>query len=100
MKKRTISELQKLLKNKIYKTGQTRGADDDEIYQNRVGRTGTVLIPLSCWDLCAVSVNDEPAYERGFIVLISPTEYFGDLNILEKLASKGLTIGVNALVFY
>lgn len=29
--------LPKLLKTKIYKTGQTRGADDDSIYQNRVG---------------------------------------------------------------
>lgn len=26
----------KLVQTKIYKTGQTRGADDDVIYQNRV----------------------------------------------------------------
>ena len=34
----------KLVQTKIYKTGQTRGADDDVIYQNRVGRNSTVLI--------------------------------------------------------
>lgn len=33
------------VKTKIYKTGQTRGADDDVIYQNRVGRNSTVIIP-------------------------------------------------------
>ena len=32
-------KLPKLLTRKLYKTGQTRGADDDEIYQNRVLRT-------------------------------------------------------------
>ena len=37
---------------KIYKTGQTRGAEDDEIYQNRVSRNSTVLIPLSIWNAC------------------------------------------------
>ena len=30
---------------KMYKTGQTRGADDDVIFQNRVARSSTVLIP-------------------------------------------------------
>ena len=40
-----------LLDRKIYKTGQTRGADDDVIYQNRVGRNSTVLIPYAYFDI-------------------------------------------------
>jgi hypothetical protein len=40
-----LPKLPQLLERKIYKTGQTRGADDDVIYQNRVGRNSTVLIP-------------------------------------------------------
>lgn len=95
-----LPNLPTLLKRKIYKTGQTRGADDDVIYQNRVGRSSTVLIPYGCWDLCAVPQNDESAYENGFIVLLSPSEYFGNLNIATDLATKGLGIGTNALVFY
>lgn len=95
-----LPKLPELLKNKIYKTGQTRGADDDVIYQNRVGRTSTVLIPKSCWDICSVPVNGEISYEKGFIVLVSPTEYFANPNISEELAANGLVIGTNALVFY
>lgn len=40
----------KPVQTKIYKTGQTRGADDDVIYQNRVGRNSTVLIPFLEFD--------------------------------------------------
>lgn len=89
--------LPKLLDRKIYKTGQTRGADDDQIYQNRVGRASTVLIPL------AVYVEHEAIrnmnYENGFIVLVKPSEYFekyGDAG----LVNYGLKIGDNALIFY
>ena len=39
-------KLPALLDRKISKTGQTRGADDDVIYQNRVNRCNTVLIPF------------------------------------------------------
>lgn len=42
----TVPKLPQLLDRKIYKTGQTRGADDDVIFQNRVGRNSTVLIRL------------------------------------------------------
>lgn len=72
-----LPKLPQLLDRKIYKTGQTRGADDDVIYQNRVGRWSTVLIPYACWHLCAKPQDNTAADENGFIVLISPTEYFG-----------------------
>jgi hypothetical protein len=91
-------KLPQLLDRKIYKTGQTRGADDDEIYQNRVSRTSTVLIPhdfFKHWCL-----PDDQIYEKGCIVLISPATYFGDKNITETLAKDGLILGVNAVVFY
>ena len=42
-----LPSLPSLLARKLYKTGQTRGADDDVIYQNRVGRNSTVLIPYA-----------------------------------------------------
>lgn len=94
-----LPKLPKLLGRKIYKTGQTRGADDDVIYQNRVGRNSTVLIPYHCWDVCS-PVKTVTDYERGFIVLVSPSEYFGNPNITAELEGRGLAIGTNALVFY
>ncbi|KWF00113.1 restriction endonuclease [Burkholderia ubonensis] len=89
-----VPRLPKLLDRKIYKTGQTRGADDDEIYQNRVSRTSTVLIPYSQWDRC------QQAYESGYIVLVSPNDYFAPPDPAAALGLKGLTLGINALVFY
>jgi hypothetical protein len=91
-------KLPQLLDRKIYKTGQTRGADDDVIFQNRVGRNSTVLIPYSLWAKCRLPPPQ--SYENGFIVLISPAEYFATQNITAQLAAQGLTLGVNTLVFY
>lgn len=90
----------KLLKRKIYKTGQTRGADDDEIYQNRVLRNNTVLIPYSSWINPFPLPNSEDSFEKGFIVLIRPKDYFEEKNIDSKLQEEGLELGHNALVFY
>lgn len=95
-----IPALPLLLDRKLYKTGQTRGADDDEIFQNRVSRSSTVLIPYACWEICAKPQDGSAKYENGFIVLISPSEYFGDENITLTLEEKGLVLGKNTLVFY
>lgn len=95
-----LPKLPQLLDRKIYKTGQTRGADDDVIYQNRVSRSSTVLIPYRCWDLCARPQDGTDRYDSGFIVLLSPSEYFGSADITGELAAKGLALGANALVFY
>ena len=89
-----IANLPQLLARKIYKTGQTRGADDDEIYQNRVSRTSTVLIPWSQWDNC------RNTYDGGHIVLIAPDDYFALPDAVAALAAKDLALGDNALVFY
>ena len=89
-----------LLKQKIYKTGQTRGADDDVIFQNRVGRNSTVLIPYHLWKAASAPPKGDDEFENGFIALISPTDYFEDASITQKLARDGLMLGVNALVFY
>lgn len=95
-----LPSLPTLLERKIYKTGQTRGADDDVIYQNRVSRSSTVLIPYTCWEMCANPQDGASKYDNGFIVLISPPDYFGNPNISAALAEKGLAIGSNAVVFY
>jgi hypothetical protein len=100
MPRSSIPRLPQLLDRKIYKTGQTRGADDDVIYQNRVSRTSTVLIPYTCWPQCRTPSATEPAYANGYIVLVSPTDYFQNPRIAPELAAQGLQIGVNALVFY
>src|SRR5438874_11670332 len=94
-----LPKLPSLLDRKIYKTGQTRGADDDVIFQNRVGRNSTVLIPYACWEGCEVGRGAD-AYENGFIVLLTPAEYFGNRNISRDLRARGLELGTNALVFY
>ena len=81
-----------LVTRKIYKTCQTRGADDDVIYQNRVKRNSTVLIPLDVWDRWEY-IRKEP-FESGYIVIISPAE------AAEISNRSDLEIGRNTLVFY
>ncbi|MGI8548534.1 MAG: BstXI family restriction endonuclease [Gemmatimonadaceae bacterium] len=99
-KKNPVPKLPPLLGRKLYKTGQTRGADDDVIYQNRVSRSSTVLIPYATWPQCRTPSPSEAAYENGFIVLISPDYYFLNRTIAEDLLEQGLALGKNALVFY
>jgi len=84
--------LPSLIGRKIYKTGQTRGFDDDSIYQNRVSRTSTVLIQIEFYDDLK---NIE--YENGYIVLVSPQTAFDNKSELE---TKGLKIGRDTLIFY
>lgn len=98
--KRRVPKLPALIASKIYKTGQTRGADDSVIYQNRVGRNNTVLIPFAHWDQVCLPPFGESEFEKGFICLITPKEYFGNPQILELLNARGLILGVNLLVFY
>lgn len=93
-----LPALPKLLDRKLYKAGQTRGADDDEIYQNRVLRNNTVLIRYDLWDQC--QPTDYLNYEKGYIVHIPPNTYFAMQNPTAELAVRGLRIGQNALVFY
>ncbi len=99
-KVKRLPSLPKLLDRKFSKAGQTRGADDDVIFQNRVARTSTVLIPEDCWELCRNPPTHDLQYENGYIVLLSATQYFANPNITEELAAKGLRLGENALVFY
>lgn len=84
---------------KISKTTQTRGADNDVIFQNRVKRSGTVLIPYSEFEACKRAPSTDGKYENGFIVLIKPEVYFAFESTL-KLEQQGLKLGENALVFY
>jgi hypothetical protein len=93
-------KLPSLLARKIYKTGQTRGADDDEIYQNRVSRSSTVLIPYPVWISHFTVPQTEHIFAKGYIVLISPALYFVDPEAGDHLAKEGLILGENALVFY
>lgn len=90
-----LAPLPQPVARKLYKTGQTRGATPAEIYQNRVGRNSTVLIPFSHWREC---LSEDPSqYEKGYIVLISPTDYFGNQ---DAVRSSPLRLGENLLVFY
>lgn len=100
MPRKRVPKLPQLLDRKIYKTGQTRGADDDVIYQNRVSRASTVLIPYLLWDQVSQPPSGEEYFENGFIALVPPLHYFNNHDIDEKLAERGLEIGRNAVVFY
>jgi hypothetical protein len=95
-----IPSLPKLLERKIYKTGQTRGADDDVIFQNRVARNSTVLIPYNQYEVWKYAPDNKGVYENGFLVLIKPQDYFSKGNIKAELESKGLELGKNLLIFY
>lgn len=90
-------KLPSLLDRKIYKTGQTRGADDDQVFQNRVGRNSTVLIPLAVWR--AHQTIRQLDYENGYIVLVPPPEYFVQ-GAANNLRAEGIEIGRNALIYY
>lgn len=92
-------KLPKLLNTKIYKTGQTRGADDDVIYQNRVARNSTALIPYQFTDPI-IYPEGETEFEKGFIVLISPETYFNEKKITSVLKKRNLVLGENCIVFY
>ena len=98
--KKRLPSLPSLLDRKIYKTGQTRGADDDEIFQNRVSRNGTVLIPYSVVKQVFASLPKGESFEKGYIVLISPKQYFENKNIAIELKQLDLSLGVNLLIFY
>jgi len=99
MQTHKLPKLPRLLEQKIYKTGQTRGADDDEIYQNRVGRNSTILIPFSQFDKYLKDKTYGMKFENGYIVLLSPNEYYGK-NIIKKLKHLKLIFGRNLLLFY
>jgi hypothetical protein len=98
--KQKLPKLPQLLDRKIYKTGQTRGADDDVIYQNRVARNSTVLIPFQFWGPSFTYPPGESSFENGFIVLISPNDFFENENIKKVLAERGLSLGRNCLVCF
>lgn len=95
-----IPSLPKLLKIKIYKTGQTRGADDDVVFQNRVNRNSTVLIPYDYFDICKRAPDNNGVFEKGYIVLIRPEDYFGIKDFVTIAGKKGVELGKNALLFY
>lgn len=99
-KRKRIPSLPRLLKSKIYKTGQTRGADDDQIFQNRVNRNSTVLIPYSYYEASKIAPDNSGFFENGMIVLIEPLRFFETKNFKKLLVSKGLILGENALLFY
>lgn len=99
-KKYSIADqIPKRVNTKIYKTGQTRGADDDVIYQNRVARNSTVLIPYSEYEICVTASPYKGKFENQFIVLIKPEEYFKPA-VQDKLKTQKLSLGKNLLVFY
>jgi len=95
-----LPKLPGLLPRKIYKTGQTRGADDDVIYQNRVNRNSTVLIPLAYYNACRTSPDEGGEYEKGFIVLVKPEDYFANAETQTFMKQNGLALGTNSLLFY
>lgn len=93
-------KLPQLLKDKLYKTGQTRGATDDEIFQNRVLRCSTVLIPFSQFHVVRTAPDNNGVYKNGFIVLVKPEEYFDSPETKLTMQQQGLVIGENSLLFY
>lgn len=95
-----IPSLPELLNSKIYKSGQTRGANDNVIYQNRVNRNNTVLIPFHVWQSDEVLRNTADEFENGYIVLINPIEYYESFDKEAFLQKYGLTLGKNCLLFY
>jgi BstXI restriction endonuclease len=95
-----LPTLPPLLKQKLTKTGYTRGASFSEIYQNRVTRNNTVLIPWKNWDQCKKPDDGTDSYENDFIVLIEPSWYFENPDADGQLNHEGIELGVNALLLF
>lgn len=95
-----LPKLPRLLQSKIYKTGQTRSANDDVIFQNRANRNGTVLIPFESIDLFDISVFTSKRFESGFIVIISPEDYYTNPDTSAMMKDRKLKLGVNAILLY
>ena len=95
-----LPKLPPLLQSKIYKTGQTRSANDDVIFQNRANRNGTVLIPFESIDLFDISILDYHKFESGFIVVLTPEDYYTNPDALITMKAKKLKLGVNAILLY
>jgi len=93
---RRLPKLPDLLNRKIYKTGQTRGADMDEIYQNRVSRNCTAVIRYENY----VSSEElrSKQYENGYVVVVKPEVYFNSKP--EEFQDLNLVLGSNMLLFY
>ncbi|MCX7538344.1 BstXI family restriction endonuclease [Corynebacterium sp. P5875] len=99
-KSRRLPKLPSLIDRKLYKTGQTRGAAVQEIYQNRVLRNSTVLIPWEYWDACKVPDDGTGKYENGFIVLLDPDWYLATSDADTILKAEGVELGVNAVLYF
>lgn len=91
----SLPKLPSPVQQKLYKTGQTRGASTSLVYQNRVLRNSTVLIPYSHRRLCKPPEGE--MFENGSIVLVGPEDYFVRGG---EFRASGLTLGVDALLFY
>lgn len=91
--------LPSMIHKKIYKTGDTRGAEKDTIYQNRVLRNSTVLIPIECWNDSKVLPTH--GFRNEYIVYARPDQYFGDdPPAPRKDLPSSLVLGKNLLVIY
>ena len=98
MLQRRLQALPRFIGNKITKTGYTRGAAKNTIYQNRVTRNNTVLIPYRFWDRC--KPQSAEFYQNGFIVLVEPSWYFEDDSNHGLLEAQGIHLGANALLLF
>ncbi len=100
MSKSRLPKLPSLVEQKLTKTGYTRGASFSEIYQNRVTRNNTVLIPWENWDQCKLPDDGTDAYENGFIVLVEPSWYFNTSSADRELLAEGIRLGKNSLLLF
>ena len=99
--KNKLPKLPNKLKSKLDKTRYTRGADDSQIYQNRVARNNTVLIPYRELKLKSSIEQDvkNNIFEKGYVVLIDPDDYFNEKE-KPSLKKYNLSLGYNALIFF
>lgn len=100
LRRAPLPKLPPLAEQKLTKTTYTRGAALGEMYQNRVTRSNTVLIPWTQWDACKQPDDGTDRYENGFIVLVEPSWYFETGDADHQLAAKGLKLSKNALLTF
>lgn len=95
-----LSEVPYKLRKRINKTAE--GRSGLEIYKRRNRRDYRVIIQYKTWIyLLESNPSKLDVYEEGFVVMITPAEYFGDNYPNESsVLSKNFVLGKTGFIYY
>jgi len=89
----------KLASVKIFNSAQTRGANKNSVYLNRVRRSSTAVIKYAQWVKFPIYKRNlaNGSFPNGVVVIMSPSEY---MLYRHKMTKYGLALRHNTLILY